>query len=430
MSNMTNKILCMILTFAILMTGCNGKNAGSSENTVDFSDVSGKQTSANTTSGNTTSGNETIGNATSGNATSGNTTSENETSGNATSGNETLGNTTSGNMTDDTGKNTRDNTGKSENGSGKTYKIGLCNYVDDASLNQIVDSICTRFDEISAEKNVKIEIVYENCNADASVLSQIIVNFLNDGVDLMIGVATPVAMQMQAATEENGIPVVFSAVSDPVGTGIVEAFEKPGSNVTGTSDMFDTEAVINLIIAANPEVKHVGLLYDLGQDSSTAAINEAKKILSMKGIEVTERTGTTPSEMILAAQALAQDGVEAVFTPSDNTVMQAELSIYDIFSEAGIMHFGGADAFALNGAFVGYGVNYETLGRETANMAADILLEGKNPGDVPVMTFDNGIATVNSEICEQFGYDYETVKKSFEPYCSIVKKIQTAESFE
>ena len=150
----------------------------------------------------------------------------------------------------------------------------------------------------------------------------------------------------------------------------------------------------------------------------------------MKGIEVTERTGTTPSEMILAAQALAQDGVEAVFTPSDNTVMQAELSIYDIFSEAGIMHFGGADAFALNGAFVGYGVNYETLGRQTANMAVDILLEGKNPGDVPVMTFDNGIATVNSEICEQLGYDYETVKKSFEPYCSIVKKIQTAESFE
>ena len=117
-----------------------------------------------------------------------------------------------------------------------TYTIGLCNYVDDASLNQIVDNIQTRLAEIGEEKGVEFNVLYENCNADASVMEQIISDYLADKVDLMIGVATPVAMRMQTATEDSRTPVVFSAVSDPVGAGLVESLEAPGANVTGTSD--------------------------------------------------------------------------------------------------------------------------------------------------------------------------------------------------
>ena len=103
----------------------------------------------------------------------------------------------------------------------KTYKIGLCNYVDDASLNQIVDNIRTRLDEIGEDKGVSFEILYDNCNADANVLSQIVANFQADSVDLMIGVATPVAIAMQTATEGTETPVVFSAVSDPLSAGLL-----------------------------------------------------------------------------------------------------------------------------------------------------------------------------------------------------------------
>ncbi len=312
---------------------------------------------------------------------------------------------------------------------GQVYHIGICNYVDDASLNQIVDNIQTRLEEISADKGVTFDVGYENCNADAAVMNQIISNYISGGVDLMIGVATPVAMAMQAATEDNQIPVVFSAVSDPVGAGLVGSLEAPGANLTGTSDYLDTNAVMELIFAADPDAETIGLLYDQGQDSSATPIAHAKEYLDEKGTTYIERTGTTAGEVMLAAQALVSDGVDAVFTPTDNTIMKSELAIYETFAEAGIPHYTGADSFALNGAFLGYGVDYANLGVETANMAASILLGGKDPASTPVMTFDNGTATVNTETCAALGLDYETIEKTFAPLCTKVQPIETAEEF-
>lgn len=317
----------------------------------------------------------------------------------------------------------------SEESSGASYTIGICNYVDDASLNQIVENINARLAEIESEQGITINVKYDNCNADANVMNQIIANFAADNVDLMVGVATPVAMAMQSATEDSKTPVVFAAVSDPVGAGLVASLEEPGSNVTGSSDNLDTNSVMNLIFAQNPDAKKIGLLYDVGQDSSTAAIEHAKAYLDDKGVEYVERTATTAEEVALAAQALVSDGVDAVFTPTDNTIMKAELAIYETFADAGIPHYTGADSFVLNGAFLGYGVDYANLGRETADMIASILTEGKDPATTPVITFDNGTATVNTEICEKLGLDFDTVSEAFAPYCTRVEEITTAESF-
>lgn len=317
----------------------------------------------------------------------------------------------------------------SEESSGASYTIGICNYVDDASLNQIVENINARLAEIESEQGITINVKYDNCNADANVMNQIIANFAADNVDLMVGVATPVAMAMQSATEDSKTPVVFAAVSDPVGADLVASLEEPGSNVTGSSDNLDTNSVMNLIFAQNPDAKKIGLLYDVGQDSSTAAIEHAKAYLDDKGVEYVERTATTAEEVALAAQALVSDGVDAVFTPTDNTIMKAELAIYETFADAGIPHYTGADSFALNGAFLGYGVDYANLGRETADMIASILTEGKDPATTPVITFDNGTATVNTEICEKLGLDFDTVSEAFAPYCTRVEEITTAESF-
>lgn len=317
----------------------------------------------------------------------------------------------------------------SEESSGASYTIGICNYVDDASLNQIVENINARLAEIESEQGITINVKYDNCNADANVMNQIIANFAADNVDLMVGVATPVAMAMQSATEDSKTPVVFAAVSDPVGAGLVASLEEPGSNVTGSSDNLDTNSVMNLIFAQNPDAKKIGLLYDVGQDSSTAAIEHAKAYLDDKGVEYVERTATTAEEVALAAQALVSAGVDAVFTPTDNTIMKAELAIYETFADAGIPHYTGADSFALNGAFLGYGVDYANLGRETADMIASILTEGKDPTTTPVITFDNGTATVNTEICEKLGLDFDTVSEAFAPYCTRVEEITTAESF-
>ena len=174
----------------------------------------------------------------------------------------------------------------------------------------------------------------------------------------------------------------------------------------------------------------IGLLYDSGQDASTSAIAAAKEYLDEKGIAYKEYTGTTVDEVSLAVDSAIADGVSAIFTPSDNTIMTAELSIYEKLAEAGIPHFTGADSFALNGAFLGYGVDYANLGSETADMVFDILVNNQEPSTLAVKTFDNGTATINTDICTKLGYDFADISAKYQPFCQAIKEIKTAESFE
>ena len=310
----------------------------------------------------------------------------------------------------------------------KTYKVGIIQYVDDASLNQIQSAIQAELDRQGKDLGVTFDYAdyTKNGQADSTVLNQIAADLIADEVDILVPIATPTAMIMQAATEENKIPVVFSAVSDPVGAGLVESMEAPGSNITGTSDALDTDAVLNLMLLANPEVKTLGLLYDKGQDSSTAAIAAAKEFASAHGITIVEKTGTTTDEIAMAADAIIAAGADACFTPSDNTVMKAELGIYEKFLEAKIPQYTGADSFALNGAFMGYGVNYEALGTITGSMVVDILVNGADPATTPVRTQDNGIATVNTETAAAIGLDYSM----FEGNCSALVETTTKENFD
>ena len=309
---------------------------------------------------------------------------------------------------------------------GQTFKVGIVNYVDHASLNQIVESVESRLDELGKEKGVTFDYgdYYANAQADQTNLNQIGADLVADGVDVIVAVATPTAATMLAAVEDTEIPVVYSAVTDPAAAGF-----DTEPNITGTSDALNTDAIMKLILAVNPDIDTIGLLYDLSQDSSTQAIADAKAFCDANGIQYIEKNGTTTAEVQMAAEALVAAGVKAVFTPTDNTIMTAELSIYETFTEAGVQHYTGADSFALNGAFVGYGVDYVQLGEATADMVAQLLCDGKTPADLPFQTFDNGIATINTETCEALGLDLNTVKEAFKPYCTEVVEVTTAENF-
>ena len=311
---------------------------------------------------------------------------------------------------------------------GTVYKVGIVKYVDDASLDQIESAIQAELDAKGQELGVTFDYAdyTKNGQADSTTLNQIASDLVADNVDVIIPIATPAALIMQTATEENQIPVVFSAVSDPVSAGLVESLDAPGSNVTGTSDALNVEAVIDLMLAANPDMKKLGLLYDQGQDASKSAIASAEAYCQEKGIEVVEKTGTTNDEITLAADALIAASVDAVFTPTDNTVMTAELAIYEKFVDAKIPHYAGADSFALNGAFCGYGVNYVTLGTATADIVVDILVNGTDPAATPVQIMSSGIAMVNTETAEAIGLDYS----AFNDLCEEVKETVTQESFD
>ena len=304
----------------------------------------------------------------------------------------------------DTAQNTADKT---------VYKVGIVQYVDDASLNQIEKAIEAELDAKGAELGVTFDYADYTYNgqADSSTLNQIAADLVAEGVDVIIPIATPAAMIMQNATEDNQIPVVFSAVSDPVGAGLVASADAPGANITGTSDAIDVAQIMDFILAADPDAAKIGLLYDKSQDSSASAIQAAKDYCDEHGISYVEKTGTTTGEIQAAADSLVAEKVDAIFTPQDNTVMTAELAIFE--------------KFALNGAFLGYGVNYETLGTKTADMVADILANGADPATTPVETLDSGIVTVNTEIAEKVGIDYSI----FKDMCSELIETVTAEEF-
>ena len=313
---------------------------------------------------------------------------------------------------------------------GKTYKVGIVQFVDDASLNQIETAIETELDAKAAELGVKFDYTLYNGQADATTLNQIGAELVSKGVDLIVPIATPAVKIMQSATEDTEIPIVFSAVSDPVGAGIVDSLDAPGGRITGTSDALNTKGLLDLMLAQNPDTKTVGLLYSKSEDSSKQPIEDAKAYLEGKGIRCVEKTGTTTDEVTSAVDALIAEKVDAVFTPTDNTIMTAELAIYEKFLNAKIPQYCGADSFALNGAFVGYGVDYTKLGTITADMVVQVLVDGKDPATLPVTTFDNGIAMINAESCAALGYDITAVKQAFDGKCSSVLETTTQQNFD
>ena len=169
----------------------------------------------------------------------------------------------------------------SEAAAGQTFKVGIVNYVDHASLNQIVASVESRLDEVAKEKGVTFDYAdyYANAQADQTNLNQIGADLVADGVDVIVAVATPTAATMLAAVEDTDIPVVYSAVTDPAAAGF-----DTEPNITGTSDALNTDAIMNLILAVNPDIDTIGLLYDLSQDASTQAIADAKAFCDANGI--------------------------------------------------------------------------------------------------------------------------------------------------
>ena len=311
---------------------------------------------------------------------------------------------------------------------GKTYKVGIVQFVDDASLNQIEAAIEAELDAKATELGVKFDYTLYNGQADGTTLNQIGAELVSKGVDLIVPIATPAVKIMQSATEDTEIPIVFSAVSDPVGSGIVDALDAPGGRITGTSDALNTKGLLDLMLAQNPDTKTVGLLYSKSEDSSKQPIEDAKAYLEGKGIRCVEKTGTTTDEVTSAVDALIAEKVGSEMCIRDS-IMTAELAIYEKFLNAKIPQYCGADSFALNGAFVGYGVDYTKLGTITADMVVQVLVDGKDPATLPVTTFDNGIAMINTESCAALGYDLAAVKQAFDGKCSSVLETTTQQNF-
>ena len=302
----------------------------------------------------------------------------------------------------------------SQEGSGDVLKVAIVQQLDHSSLDEIRVAVAARLNALAEEQGITIQIDEYNGQNDASVLNQIGTEAVSDGVDLIIPIATTAAQCMVTAAEGTDIPIVYAAISDPESAGLTGL-----ANVTGTSDALNTAFILDMMLAAQPDIQTVGLLYSNSEPNSATPIAQAKEYLEAKGIAYLEKTGTTSGEVITAAAALV-DRCDAVFTPTDNAVMAAEAAVAEILNEAGIPHYTGADSFVLSGAFATCGVNYTELGTKTAEMAFDILTGGQVP-EFHVM--EGGIITVNTDTAKQLGIDYS----AFADMANTVNEVVTGE---
>ena len=295
----------------------------------------------------------------------------------------------------------------------KSFSVAIVQQLSHSSLDEIHEAISAELKARAEAAGVELTISDYNGQNDTTMLGQIGAQALDDKVDMIIPIATLAAQTMVTAAEGTGTPIVYAACSDPETAGLTGL-----DNVTGTSDALNTPFILDMMLAVNPDIKTVGLLFSNSEDNSITPIAEAKKYLDEKGIAYLEKTGNTTDEIVAAAASLV-GRVDAVFTPTDNRVMDAEVAVAEILNEAGIPHYTGADSFVQSGAFTTCGVNYTELGKYTADMAFDILEGGAVP-EFHVM--DGGIITVNTDTAKALNIDYSV----FSAMANTVTEVTTA----
>ena len=281
----------------------------------------------------------------------------------------------------------------------KSYKIAVVQQLDHASLDEIRTAVEAELDAKAAEKGITIEYKDFNGQNDATTLNQIGTQVVSDGYDAIIPIATLAAQCMATAAESTKTPVIYAAISDPAAADLTDI-----DYVTGTSDALNTQSIMDMMFAVQPDIQTVGLLYSNSEANSTTPIAEAKAYLD---------------EIMTAASSMVGQ-VDAVFTPTDNVVMAAAAAVSETLTKGGIPFYTGADSFVTAGAFATCGVNYTELGTYTADMALDILETGTVP-EYHVM--DGGIITVNTETADALGIDYS----AFNDLAGQVVEVTTAE---
>ena len=277
----------------------------------------------------------------------------------------------------------------------KEFKIGITQIVSHPAL----DASAEGFKEALAEKGFT-NITYDDQNAqgDMATAASIAQKFAGEGLDLIFGIATPTSQAVVKADQTT--PIVFTAVTDPVGAGLVKNVEAPEANVTGVSDMLPVDSHLELIKQIVPDVKTVGVIYSSGEVNSAVQVELAREAAAAQGLELVEKTITTTGEVLQAAQSL---DVDAIYVPTDNNVVAGLDSVLQVAEERKIPVIAGETESVSKGALITYGLDYYELGKQTADMAVKVLTEGADPATMPVESQKTPKLVINTTAAERMG---------------------------
>ena len=277
--------------------------------------------------------------------------------------------------------------------------IGINQYGEHASLDNCREGFIQGLADAGLVEGEDFEIVYQNAGFDNAIATQIGQSFSANNVALMCAIATPSATACYAAAEDKDIPVIFTAITDPVQAGLV------GGNVTGTSDKLPVEAQLDLIRKLQPEAKTIGILYTTSEPNSVSAIAEYEEKAPEYGFAIEALGVTAQSEVTQAADTLIGKGVDCFSNLTDNNVVGVLSSILEKTDEAGIPVYGSEVEQVKLGCVASAGIDYVQLGRQTGMMAARILTGEASAYDMPYETIAEYGIYVNSAAMANFGIE-------------------------
>ncbi|MGI6552261.1 MAG: ABC transporter substrate-binding protein [Bacillota bacterium] len=279
----------------------------------------------------------------------------------------------------------------------KVVNLGIIQLVEHPSLDAARQGFLDVLAENGYQEGDNLKVALKNAQADMSIAQSIAQQFAQDAPDLILAIATPAAQAMAQATQE--IPILITAVTDPVGAKLAESLERPGRNVTGTSDYFSVKEQILLLKEIVPQAARIGLMYNSGEQNSVVQAEEVKAVAEELSLEVVEATPTNSGEVLQAAQSLIGK-VDAIYVPTDNTVVSALEAVIKVSYENDIPMFPGEGDSVRRGGLATVGVDYYKLGRQTGEKALQIL-QGANPAEIPIDVQSDFSITVNLKAAKE-----------------------------
>lgn len=297
--------------------------------------------------------------------------------------------------------------GNSKSENKKEVKVGVLQYMEHNSLDQARKGFVAELKDAGYEEGKNMTLDYQNAQGDQSNLKSMSERLVKNKNDVILAIATPAAQSV--VNETTTLPVLFTAVTDAVSAGLVTSNEKPGGNVTGTSDMVPIDEQTDLLLSIVPEAKTVGIIYNASEKNSEIQSKLAKKALEKSGVKVKEVTVSSTNDVQQVMTSLAKQ-VDGIYIPTDNTLAKTMSTVGEIAEAAKIPVIAGSTDMVEEGGLATYGINYEKLGRQTGKLAVKILKGEAKPAELSIETSKNLELVVNQKMAKALEIDPTSIK--------------------
>lgn len=289
-------------------------------------------------------------------------------------------------------------------------RIGVLQFVSHPALDEIYQGFVEELKKSGYKKGEKIELDYQNGQADQSKLTSMSQQLLQKHPDVLVGIATPAAQSLANQTKE--VPIILGAISDPKGAGLVESNEHPGGNITGVSDLAPITKQLELAQELIPEAKSVGILYASSEANSKFQVDLAKEAAAVLGLEVKTFAVPSSNEISQTVHQMAQT-TDFILIPNDNTIANAMQTVVSVANQYKIPIIPPVRSMVEQGGLATVGVNQYQLGVQTAKMAIQIIEKKEKPAEMPIYLFEEGDVSINQKQADLLGIKIPEKYQSF-----------------